>query len=203
MISKVTLRLTWCYRVGASHHLLNTKSWKKENIANKKCWSFPEPIFKMTPHFKFVGVLDSSWMSGCWQKLAHLKHKSIERWSWFPFGSLRDRIRDNFWAYRQTGVPSFGDWPRVTLLLCFTLQVVNISESLIPKLPQLSVPAPACPSCQGQACNPQSLPSPPLEYTFITSTQSMYHLRQYDYNHSGIVAKGVKISTDQFFPQKI
>ena len=26
MISKVTLRLTWCYRVGASHHLLNTKS---------------------------------------------------------------------------------------------------------------------------------------------------------------------------------
>ena len=48
-----------------------------------------------------------------------------------------------------------------------------------------SVPAPACPSCQGQACNPQSLPSPPLEYTFITSTQSIYHLRQYNCNHSG------------------
>ena len=58
----------------------------------------------------------------------------IERWGWFPFGYLTDRIKDNFWAYRQTGVPPFGDWPRVTLLLCFTLQVVNISVSLIPKL---------------------------------------------------------------------
>ena len=26
MISKASLRPTWCYRVGASHHLLNTKS---------------------------------------------------------------------------------------------------------------------------------------------------------------------------------
>ena len=93
-----------------------------------------EPSFKMTPHFKFVGVLDSSWMTGCWQKLAHLKYKSIERLGWFPFGSLNARIKDNFWAYRQTGVPSFGDWPRVALHLCFTLQVVNISVSLIPKL---------------------------------------------------------------------
>ena len=50
---------------------------------------------------------------------------------WFP---ECQNIKDNFWAYRQTGVPSFGDWPRVTLLLCFTLQVVNISVSLIPKL---------------------------------------------------------------------
>ena len=48
-----------------------------------------------------------------------------------------------------------------------------------------SVPVPACSSCQGQACNPQSLPSPPLEYTFITSPQSIYHLRKYNFNHGG------------------
>ena len=61
-----------------------------------------------------------------------------------------------------------------------------------------SVPAPACPSCQGQACNPQSLPLPPLECTFITSTHSTYHLRQYNCVTQLMLYTGDKLSSSIF-----
>ena len=64
-------------------------------------------------------------------------------------------------------------------------QHLNVSDPKTVSYLSQPVPAPACPSCQGQACNPQSLPSPPLENTFITSTHTKYHRRQYNYNHSG------------------
>ena len=92
----------WRFSPFTEHQIL-----KKENNAKRKCWSFLEPSFKMTPHFKFVAVLDSSWMTGCWQKLAHLKHKSKERWGWFPFASLRDRIKDNFCQSSNSNLSQF------------------------------------------------------------------------------------------------
>ena len=46
LISKVTLRLTWCYRVGASHHLLNTKSWKKKILLTRNVDRFWNPVLR-------------------------------------------------------------------------------------------------------------------------------------------------------------